>query len=278
MAYARESNQRADGGGFDAFTGLLGSGGWIASGKSVTPDAISELYAGPSAIDRASGTSIGTTYSQPYKRIDGFDLGSIDLVTDKFSFANLGFSYSRFEIGGFREATSAGALTGRSFDASYDAARLSAAKSYGRFGVGASANYYGISIQNRSKSAFGLDLGAGYSIDSARVLLNLRNLSGDRNDPDRLPIVGEIRGEWSPYRQMHLGVGGTFREDATGEYNVGIQYDIFKMISLLAGYQSGPKEWSAGAIARYQKINLQYGITAHRELDFSHTLSLGVSF
>ena len=277
-ADARETTHRADGGSIDAFTGLLGSGGWIASGRSVTPDAIADLYAGPSAISGAEGTTLLTSYGEPYRRIDGFNLGSISLVTDKWKLARIGVSYDRLQIGGLREATSAGALTGRTFDVSYDAARISAASRFGRFGAGASLNYFGVSIQNSSTSRFGLDLGGDVEFVNARVLLNVRNISGDRNDADRLPITGEIRGEWSPYAQMHLGVGGTWREDAVGEYNVGIQYDIFKMISLLAGYQSGPKEWSAGAIGRYQKINLQYAISAHRELDFSHTISLGVSF
>jgi hypothetical protein len=277
-AEARESTRSGEGGSIDAFTGLLGTGAWVAGGRVVAEDDVTRFHAGPSLVGRARATTLVTTYSQPYRELDGFDAGSLDVVTDKLPLINLGFSYGQVRVGGIREA-SGGALTGRTFDATMQAVSVAVApKRASQLGYGAQFNVLDVSIRNGGTTRFGFDLGADYSFDSARVQVNLRNLSADGDDIDALPMAAELRGEWSPYNELHLAGAVSMREEGDGEFNLGIQYDLYDLVSILAGYTSASRAWSAGAIVHYRGVNLQYGLQSHHELEYSHTVSLGVAF
>ncbi|MEK8022367.1 MAG: hypothetical protein AAB229_01025, partial [Candidatus Hydrogenedentota bacterium] len=232
-------------------------------------------------IRENSGDAIGTTYSKPFDNIDGFDLGSVDITSDRLRYGNIGFSFSQLRVAGIREAAN-GVLTGNLFDARMDAVRLSFAPRRSgvssRFGYGAQINYVGFSVRDRSRSRFGLDLGADYTWKSALFTVNLRNLSTNRGDADALPITGELRGEWSPYSLLHLGGGLTWREDGSSDFQIGAEYELFEFLSIMGGYQDASRQWTAGGVVRYNNIALEYGLAAHRELDFTHTVSLGVKF
>jgi hypothetical protein len=277
-AFARESTRQGAGGSFSSFSSLISPAGFRASGGTLAMDQASSLYLGPSAIRRAEGTALGMTYSQPYRDIDGFDVGSIDAVTAATPVINLGLSYGQVRVAGIREA-SGGALTGRTFDAALGAGRIVATpRSDGRFGWGAGLNLYSVDIRDVTEHKVGLDVGGDVTFDSARLLLNLRNFGIERDDPNRLPILGELVGEWAPYSQLRLGGAVTYEEDGYGDFRLGAAYDAFDLLTLVAGYTNDQRAWSAGVILRYGKMNLQYSLQQHHELETSHTVTLGVKF
>ena len=162
--------------------------------------------------------------------------------------------------------------TGETFSASDMAITLGYGRKIGdALGVGLGFKYISEEIDTESATAFTADLGIRYkAMDNLCIGLSAQNLFGEfgYTEKDSLPMMIKFGIAYKPMNNLMVLAATDYNVDSGIKYGGGLQYTLFNMLSLRAGYMGGE---SSNTI---ESVTAGLGITyKFAQIDFSYALS-----
>ena len=151
-----------------------------------------------------------------------------------------------------------------------------------KFFAGVAVNVHTFSIQNYGNTSavyfnFG---GLAYITNQIRWGFSITNLNRASigNEDDQIPMIFSTGFSYDLLNTLSLNLG--INKDIRYKPSVrfGIEYDIIKYLSLRAGFQNEPSQYSAGIGINYLIVNLDYALFTHQDLGLTHQAGIIISF
>ena len=163
---------------------------------------------------------------------------------------------------------------------------VTASVSYGRsisdwFHVGASIDYYSLTIQNYgSTGAIGVDLGGLVQIsDQVWWGVAAFNLNAPRigKGKERLPQQFSTGITYFPLPEAIISLAIVKDIRYPAELQLGVEYSVFSGVDIRGGVSGEPSTLNVGMGLQYSFIRIDYAFTEHPDLGVGHQISLSLA-
>ncbi len=149
-------------------------------------------------------------------------------------------------------------------------------------GIGVTISYRSVGIQSYgSASAVTFDAGIEFPlVPSVTAGLDLSNLSGSTigESEEKIPQSFAMGVAWSPARNMRLFVTYDKEMGFNASLHCGFEYDLVGEVTVRAGVADEPSLASAGLGIRLLGERLEYGLSHHDDLGWSHEVTIVLSW
>ena len=222
------------------------------------------LFNNPGAVSQIHNREIGFFYSpSPY--------GLSELATAYFAYneptslGNFGFGFMNFGFKLYQENI---------FQLVYSEALTN------NISFGISVFYKTLSIQNYGNTAtFNIALGGIYNLTKKFSLgFALRNPLRYANNEIKSPTQFTFGTTYEIIDKTYLNLALQKELDFPFSVRFGIDYPLVKFLTLRFGLQTEPNVYSSGFGIVYSYFNLDYAVTFHQDLGFSHHVGIIYKF
>ncbi len=235
------------------------------SGVALSDDVFS-LFNNPAGLSQLSSRQFGLFYSpSPF--------GIKEMATGCFAYAEP-FPFGALAIGGMSYG----------FEL-YKETKISAGFSFRylkRFFAGLVLNYHTVSIKNYgTDKAFYADLGGlAYFTEKLRLGFYLRNLNRASfgEEEDQIPVLMDIGLSYDITKEASINFAAEKELLQKFSLRFGINYNIYKFVSLRTGVSSEPSAFSAGIGINYLFFRFDYAVFTHQELGLTHQAGVIITF
>ncbi len=118
------------------------------------------------------------------------------------------------------------------------------------------------------------DFGCKVSHEKTMIALNYSNILHKRSSRIDLPNIISTEIAFNPIKDTYIAFGLEKEKEHKLSKRFGVRYKIVKSLTLLTGYSLKPNQISFGVGVDYKKININYAVITHPELDSTHHISL----
>lgn len=276
--------------GIDAFTRHGAGVRAVSMGKAATsvPMGAGSFYWNPAGLGLIEGTELTSLFSQPYTEVDDLQYHTIGFAHRNPSrHVGYGLSGIFFDAGDLREATSAGALTGKTFNSRDGAVYFTVGAGFGgddgrkKAAIGGNFKAVRGEIAEYTSTGFGADLGFMFlPAEWARMGVMVENLIAPtfqfRTTDEKFPL--RIRGGASldPFTWMTLAAD-VENEEGDMSWRFGGEIRLFsRVLGIRGGYTTDSEEFLAGLGFNIKFLALDYAYSTHDALGQTHRIGLTI--
>ncbi len=276
--------------GIDAFTRHGAGVRAVGMGKAATSMVMGagSFYWNPAGLGIIEGTEITSLFSQPFNEVDDLQYHTMGFAHRNPSrYVGYGLSGIFFDAGDLREATAAGALTGKTFGSRDGALYFSVGAGFGgddgRKRAALGANFKGVrgEIADYTTTGFGFDLGFMFlPAEWARMGVMVENLISPtfrfKTTDEKFPL--RIRGglSFDPFTWMTLAAD-VENEEGDLSWRFGSELRLFsRVLGIRGGYTTDTNEFLAGIGFNIKFIALDYAYSTHDDLGQTHRVGLTI--
>jgi hypothetical protein len=148
--------------------------------------------------------------------------------------------------------------------------------------VGASFNYYSLSIKNYgSTSVLGYDVGALYQLSTKmRAAFKASNIYEGKigKSGDNIPQVFAFAFNYDPIKNITIGLGLQKESDRQFDYHFSAQWKINQYFKSFFGYKEIVQSFNLGLKIYYRQFHFGYLFEYHPQLGGSHLSGAGYEF
>ncbi len=220
------------------------------------------LYYNPAGISEIENLSTGVFYIPAPFGLN--ELATANAVlTKKFGFGNLGFSFQTYGFDLLREHRIS----------------LGFAKNlFQELRLGFKFTYHSINIQNYGNDfALGFDFGLITKLSEKLKLgftatnLNRPTYGVNKEKLNQLFMAGM---SYSPMTNLTFAL--ELEKEVRNPFNFkfGLEYSVIKYLDLRTGYNTEPNNITAGIGIHYQKFSFNYAFLSHKYLGFTHSFGI----
>lgn len=276
--------------GIDAFTRHGAGVRAVSMGKAATsiPMGAGSFYWNPAGLGLIEGTELTSLFSQPYTEVEDLQYHTVGFAHRNPSrHVGYGLSGIFFDAGSLREATAAGALTGKTFNSRDGAVYFSVGAGFGgddgrkRAAIGGNFKAVRGEIAEYSSTGFGADLGFMFlPAEWGRMGVMVENLIAPsfqfKTTEENFPL--RIRGGVSvdPFTWMTLA-SDIENEEGDISWRFGGEIRLFsRVLGLRGGYTTDSGEFLAGLGFNIKFLALDYAYSTHDDLGQTHRVGLTI--
>ena len=155
---------------------------------------------------------------------------------------------------------------------------ISFARKIDGVGIGISLNYYSVSIQNYgSAGTIGFDVGVHVPIIpglSSGITIKNMNAPTIGISKEKLPQKFSMGVAYTPAQSISVAVDYQKETGFDASPRLGFEYRVIESVALRGGMSDEPSQSSCGIGFRYSTMELDYALSRHQDLGWSHQASI----
>ncbi len=118
------------------------------------------------------------------------------------------------------------------------------------------------------------DIGCKITQEKTCLALNYTNLFHKNSSRIDLPNIFSTEISYNPLPETYVAIGFQKEKKHKVSTRFGFRYDLINSLTLLSGYSLEPNQIYFGIGLDYKRVNINYAINTHPQLDSSHYISI----
>lgn len=157
---------------------------------------------------------------------------------------------------------------------------VSFATTFSGIGMGVALSHYSVSIERYgSNSTLGVDVGLLVQVNPQIYAgMRIRNINGPKigSSTEKLPQSFSTGVSYMPLQSLAMTV--EYQKDLSFDASskFGIEYWIVDVLAVRIGITDVPSEYHGGVGIRYNAFSLDYALSSHQDLGWTHEISFSV--